>query len=329
MNYLPLSTFNYGWDTFSEAIIVMSWSRSWLCRPCIPEAHRSVSRESPCVIRPSQPVLLLGIAMFLPTMSRAAEPCTTDLSAADILDRLINRNQVTAMTLAGYTSTRHYHLEFRGVDSLVADLTVRAAYLAPDRKEFTPESESGSTFLQRHVLQQLLMSEAEAAQPGTRERVALTPRNYNFKSVGCEQVSGRTAYVLDLTPRHANKFLIRGRIYVDNEDFAVIRVLAEPAKNPSWWTVRNEIEQTYIRVGEFWLPARNSTTTKVRLLGRAFLTIDYGEYQVMGPSRPVRNHNPVVAGDNMAWSSRPPLDPQAFFYRGKVTFCASQQLCSK
>ncbi len=223
------------------------------------------------------------LALFMAVSSGWAEPCQQpDLGASEVIDRLITRNFVTAATLTGYNSTRHYHLEFRGVDSLVADVVVRASYRAPDHKEFSIQSESGSGFLQKRVLQQLLKSEAEASQLKNREQIALTPRNYAFRLLGCEQVDGRGSYVLEAMPRHLNKFLIKGRIYVDDQDFAVIRVRAEPAKSPSWWTVRNEIEQTYIKVGDFWLPARITTNTAVRLLGRAFLTIDYGEYRLMG-----------------------------------------------
>ncbi len=37
-------------------------------------------------------------------------------------------------------------------------------------------------------------------------------------------------------PQTNNKLLFRGRIWVDAEDFAVVRIEAVPAKNPSFWT---------------------------------------------------------------------------------------------
>lgn len=228
----------------------------------------------------------LYVALLMAASAASAEPCRqSDLGASEVVDRLIARNVVTAATLAGHTSTRHYHLEFHGVDSLVADVVVRASYRAPDHKDFRIQSESGSGLLQKRVLKQVMKSELEASQLSNRAEIALTPQNYAFRLLGCEQVDGRGSYVLEAMPRHVHKFLIKGRIYVDDQDFAVIRVRAEPAKNPSWWTVRNEIEQTYIKVGEFWLPDRITTNTTVRFLGRAFLTIDYGEYRLMGLNR--------------------------------------------
>lgn len=248
-------------------------------------AVRRTQRAPAHSFMPRTCCILLHLALIMPAPLWSAEPGTcADLNISDIVARLVARNHATAETLVGYVSTRRYHLEFHGVDSMVADLVVRASYRAPDRKEFSVESRSGSGFLQKRVLERLLKSEIEAAQPKNREQVALTPQNYTFRLAGCEEVSERTAYVLEATPRHINKFLVRGRIYVDDQDFAVIRVMAEPANNPSWWTIRNEIEQTYAKIGDFWLPARNTTLTRVRLLGRASLTIDYGQYELMSAS---------------------------------------------
>jgi hypothetical protein len=67
---------------------------------------------------------------------------------------------------------------------------------------------------------------------------------------------------------------------VDGQDFAIARIEGEPARNPSWWTKRNDIEHSYQKVGDFWLPARNETTTHVRISGRALLTIEYKDYEL-------------------------------------------------
>ena len=87
-------------------------------------------------------------------------------------------------------------------------------------------------------------------------------------------------YVLIVEPRRKDKFLYCGRIWVDAEDFAVVRLEAEPAKNPSFWTKNSEVEQVYTKVSNFWLPARNHSITTIRLGGRAELTIQYNNYQI-------------------------------------------------
>jgi hypothetical protein len=87
-------------------------------------------------------------------------------------------------------------------------------------------------------------------------------------------------YVLEARPRNKNKFLFRGRIWVNATDFAITRVEGEPAQNPSWWTVKTDFKRSYQKIGDFWLPESNASETKVRILGTAVLTISYGEYQI-------------------------------------------------
>ena len=68
---------------------------------------------------------------------------------------------------------------------------------------------------------------------------------------------------------------------MDADDFAVARLEAEPAKNPSLWTKNSEIEQVYMKVSDFWLPVRNHSVTEIRLGETAELTIHYNNYQIM------------------------------------------------
>jgi hypothetical protein len=60
----------------------------------------------------------------------------------------------------------------------------------------------------------------------------------------------------------------------------VWRIEAEPAKNPSFWTKKNRILQTYLKAGNFWMPSNNRTTTTVRFGGKAVLNIDYDHYEL-------------------------------------------------
>jgi hypothetical protein len=67
---------------------------------------------------------------------------------------------------------------------------------------------------------------------------------------------------------------------VDAEDFAVARIEGAPAKNPSFWTKDTKIVQVYTKVGDFWLPESNRSTSAIRLGGQASFTIDYQNYQI-------------------------------------------------
>ncbi len=159
-------------------------------------------------------------------------------------------------------------------------------YQAPATKEFIIQSETGSKLIIDRVFKKLLQSEKEALEAENLRRTALNQENYVFTLLGYEITSAGSMYVLSVEPRRKEKFLYSGRIWVDGEDFAVVRIEAEPAKNPSFWTRNTKIEHRYVKVNDFWLPARNHSLTSVRLGGRADLTIDYQDYQVTPASLP-------------------------------------------
>ena len=58
------------------------------------------------------------------------------------------------------------------------------------------------------------------------------------------------------------------------------RIEGTPAKNPSFWTKETKIVQVYTKVGDFWLPESNRSTSAIRLGGQANFTIDYQDYHI-------------------------------------------------
>jgi hypothetical protein len=128
------------------------------------------------------------------------------------------------------------------------------------------------------VLQRAVDSEREASLH--KDATALTRANYKFYLKGQENLNGRLAYILDVEPVTPNKFLYRGRIWVDGIDFAVARMEVQPGKNPSFWISRTAIHHMNTNVGGFWLPQLNRSETKVRIGGTAVMTIDYGTYRI-------------------------------------------------
>ncbi len=226
-------------------------------------------------------VMCLLLAGTPANVSLAQETSVAPLTADQVVQRMVERNEQRAQALESYRGTRTYNLEYHGLTNKSATLVVAMTYRRPDEKKFCILSESGSELLQGRVLKRLLEAEVEAMQGEQRRQTAIGPRNYEFRLVTYGRTGDQDFYVLEVTPRIKNKFLFRGRIWVDGQDFAVARMEGEPAKNPSWWTKRNAIHVTYEKVGEFWLPARNETNTQVRIVGSSQLTIVYRDYEIL------------------------------------------------
>lgn len=196
------------------------------------------------------------------------------LAAGQIVQRMMVENRQRAARLENYSAERRYHLTYTGFPhTLEASMDVQVTCGAPGTKSFRIVAESGSKLLRDRVLRKLLESEEEALKDP--ERTALTTENYAFDLVATEGDAVAPIYVFEVKPKHEDKFLYRGKIWVDGADFAVKRVQAEPAKNPSFWISKTSIAHTYTKIGQFWLPHHNQTETKVRFGGVAALTIDY------------------------------------------------------
>jgi hypothetical protein len=157
-------------------------------------------------------------------------------------------------------------------------MDVEVEYDALSGKSFQVVSGSGPRFLLDKVLKRAVDSEKEASQD--KGQTALSEANYRFHLAGAENAAGRPAYMLDVDPLRATKFLYRGRIWVDAADFAVVKMETEPAKSPSIFISRTTIHYTSAKTGNFWLPQAMRSETKVRIGGTAVFTIDYGTYQI-------------------------------------------------
>jgi hypothetical protein len=213
---------------------------------------------------------------------RAATSLKAPLSAEQVAQKLQARDQQRVAALAQIKDTRIYRLKYYGVwGNRDAELVAKVTYRAPDFKQFTVVSQSGSRFIIDHVLKNLMQSEQQYLDDNHDGRSsALSTENYNFTLAGYETAPEGAQYVLKVTPKSANKFLYRGKIWVDAKDFAVVRIEAEPAHNPSIWIRKTEIDHRYAKVDGFWVPAEDHTESFLRLGGRAVLSIEYKDYKI-------------------------------------------------
>ena len=247
-------------------------------------------RSSNKKLLPVRSVLLIMLLLFcigLQQPASAQQPgmpvtvANAPLGIDQVVENLVRMNRERTKALHAYHGTRIYRVEYRGFPtSCSAEMVVDVKYQSPATKEFTIQSATGSKIIIDKVLKRLLQAEEDALDVDAQSRIALNRKNYHFTLVGYESTPLGSMYVLIVDPRTNDKFLYRGRIWVDAEDFAVVRIEAEPAKNPSFWTKNSKVDLAYMKVSDFWLPDRNHSVTAIRLGGRAELTIQYNNYQI-------------------------------------------------
>lgn len=227
--------------------------------------------------------MALNGLFLLMTMQGALPPLTVD----EIVERMVRADDGRRAALSGYAGMRRYRFENKRVNKR-AEMTVRVICDGAGVKTFQVISENGSGFVRNRILRRMIDAEREASQKGEREQTRIIPRNYEFRLLGNEIRDGRDAYVLEIAPKTENKFLIRGRIWVDTEDFAIARIDGQPAKNPSFWIRSVRVVHRYERTGQAWLPVLNQSRAKVRIFGATSVDIEYFDYAVGGPTARAR-----------------------------------------
>ncbi|HUA00121.1 MAG TPA: hypothetical protein VMB02_07310 [Candidatus Aquilonibacter sp.] len=234
----------------------------------------------------------------------AVDPQKAPLTVDEVVSRMEQRNHEREQALRKFVGTRVYTLKYTGFfGTHEAAMTVSLNYSAPSDKEFTIVSESGTKFIVDHVLKGLLQGEKEAALPENQQKTALTRKNYDFAIAGFDASQNPPQYILTVTPKRDYKFLYRGKIWVDAKDFAVTHIEAEPAKSPSFWVKKSEVNHRYEKVDQFWLPAENKTDSLIRLGGHAVLSIEYQSYKITDAGTPAAADAPSAG----AAGSKPSL----------------------
>jgi len=194
----------------------------------------------------------------------------------EIVSRMMEHDQARQASLGAYTWMSHYVLDNK---SRHAEMLVRWTRQADGTKRYEVVNESGDGGVRGHVFHKLLDSEVEASQPAFRDRNRWNTTNYSFQLTGMEEINGRPAYVLETQPKTESKYLVKGRIWVDASDYAVVQVEGAPSKKPSFWTNRVSFVQTFEKNGDHWMAACNRSVTEAKLFGRADLVIKYFDYK--------------------------------------------------
>jgi len=222
--------------------------------------------------------LLLTALFLLPASAVLAADDPGALPTAEqIVGRMAALDLQRQSSIEGYAGMRRYVLENQSFQKR-AEMVVRVKGDTDGTKHFEVVSEDGWKAANTHVLRKMLESESETSRPELRATTRLNSANYEFAIVGTEMVSGRRAYVLETKPKRKDKYLFQGQIWVDAEDYALVRAEGSPAKNPSFWTKSTHFVQLYQKSGPLWFPVSTQSITEARIFGTTDVHIEYFDY---------------------------------------------------
>jgi hypothetical protein len=217
--------------------------------------------------------MAFSVATFSAAQTGDALP-TTD----DVVTKMLQQDALRKAQLSGYTATRHYIAVNK---QRKAEMLVGLTCTSDGKKQFTILSEEGSSAIRKHVFYKMLAEETEASTNGNNTHI--TPDNYKFELIGKDVINERPAYVLRITPKDDNKYLIDGKTWVDATDFSIVRIEGSPAQNPSFWVHSVHFVHTYKKVGSFWFADSTHSVSEIRIFGEADLSIDNLDYTLIPP----------------------------------------------
>jgi Outer membrane lipoprotein-sorting protein len=245
-------------------------------------------------VRPYVGAALLGtLSIGTPALSREAVGKLTAATAplnssaeeqnrmADLFSRMTVRHHWQEDHLDRLSVARTYKVK-NDKDKIVAEEAVLVEYKAPGSETFTSSSEKGSGFVLHHVFQRLMKDEEDRVRANKDPDSLINPQNYTFEIVGAEKIGDSDCSVVRATPKRDETDLFEGKIWIDNEDFAIVKITGHLAKSPSFWTKQVDFVRDYQKIDGFWLLAGEQAVSDVRVFGKETLTIAYHDYSVNG-----------------------------------------------
>ena len=137
----------------------------------------------------------------------------------------------------------------------------------------------GDRVVIREVISRYLTAEVDAQKDQSTE-IAVTPRNYKFKSKGMKQSDGQDVYVFEVTPRQKREKLFKGEVWIDGRTFLKVRESGYLVKNPDFMVKKVSFVRKYeIRDG-ISVPRQEQSVADVRLFGKVELTIDFSNFSI-------------------------------------------------
>jgi hypothetical protein len=234
---------------------------------------------------------LVAIAMFaaeakaqtsgesLSNLQARVEPLRPGVTESQVLAELAARNEERRAALHDYTVLRTYQVvDLKG--NVHAEEIGRMDFVSPDKKAFTVASESGSGVVRHMALNPLINSEIEAAAGKEHHDSAISADNYSLNLLGEQQLGPYRCFVAEAVPKRKDKYLFEGSVWIDVNDYSVVRIEGHPAKRLSFWIQRADFVRQYQKIDGFWLPEKDQTLVQVRVYGKKILKIEHRSYVV-------------------------------------------------
>ncbi len=216
---------------------------------------------------------ILNKSLFVLLFAVTALPLEAQ-TVDEILSRMTARNDWQDKVLLEFRARRKFYaanLRFKANSTMYVETTFKR----PDYVQSVVKSHEGSNLIRSRVFDKILEAEEETHSKKEKQQFDITPANYNFSLIGSEDCDGRSCYNLRISPKRRDKYSIDGEVWLDSEDYSIVRIHGSPAKRPSIWTLKTEIDRHYKKIDGVWLQIRLDSSSNIMIAGHSVLSIEY------------------------------------------------------
>jgi hypothetical protein len=222
-------------------------------------------------------------AIFLPAALLIATAAAQQPDASTVIHGIDEEVQARVNHVEGFTDIEHYAV-FRGDDEThpSAEMTARDTYKKGHGKTYTILSQSGSGVVQRYGLHPLLKNETDINEPSKVEESWFNSANYEMRLEAGEvqAVNGRKCYVLAITPKRPAPNMIDGTLWVDANDYSIVKVQGVASKSPSIFAGTTHMMREYVNIDGYPMATHARAESESHWFGRTVVVIDYSDYRL-------------------------------------------------
>lgn len=221
--------------------------------------------------------------LFCACAGLASSAAQSQAPGAVVFQRIDEAVQHRVDNVAGFTDIEKYDV-YRGHDEThpVAEIVVKAVYRRDKGRSYQVLSQNGSDMIRRFGLLPLLKHEEQLSAPGNMEHSWFTSANYEMKlnSSETQSVAGHQCYQVAITPRHKAPNAIEGTLWVDANDFSVVKVEGVASRRPSMLAGTTRMMREYKQVHGYSMATHARAVSDSHFIGRTVVTVEYSNYHL-------------------------------------------------
>jgi len=188
---------------------------------------------------------------------------SADLDLNTLVQKMTDVQLQVREQYRSYELLRKYQVFTKDEQKPSTEVMARIEYLPPDQKSYAIERSTGG--MGERAIRHALDHEMDLTKDP--DRIEMTERNYTFTLAGTDDINGRRCWILESHPKRDEKDLLHAKVWVDQQNYRILRIIGHPQKSPSFWVKDIDLELDYGEMGGMWMHTSTRAVAQIRFTG--------------------------------------------------------------